>query len=56
MARVYMESKKTGKQYAVVKFDKEAGTITLKGEHAEFTEPFDKARFDRMGYELKQEA
>jgi len=51
---VYFENEKTGKRYDVVSFNKEEGTVTLKGQHAEFTEKFDKAKFQQMGYTLKQ--
>jgi len=52
---VYFYNEKTGRKYAVVKFDREAGTVTLKGEVYEFTEPFDRAKFEKMGYVLKTE-
>lgn len=51
---LYIENRKTGRRYTVVNFDKEAGTVTLKGERAEFTEKFDKQLFKDLGYDLKQ--
>jgi hypothetical protein len=51
---LYFENNKTGKKFRVVSIDKEQGTITLKGDHAEFTEAYDKDRFKSMGYQLKR--
>lgn len=57
MSKVYFKNEKTGKMFEVVGLDNAAGTITLKGEHAQFTEPYDKERFKQMGYTLvRQEA
>lgn len=53
--KLYFRNVKTGKRYAVVRIDKTANTVTLKGEMAEFTEPYDKERFKRMGYVLEKE-
>ena len=41
------------KRYKVLSFDIEKNTVTLQGSgpHA-FVEPFDKARFEAMGYKL----
>jgi glutamine amidotransferase-like uncharacterized protein len=55
MTTVYFQNKATGKKYRVVSMDKDKGTITLKGEHAEFTEKYDKAHFKELGYELVKE-
>lgn len=55
MAEVAFVNEKNGKRYTVVKFDKEHGKIVLKGEHGvEFTENYDKALFQRLGYKLAQ--
>lgn len=55
MAEVFFENAKTGKRYSVVRFDQEAGKVTLKGEvGVEFAEKFDRAAFEEMGYTLKQ--
>jgi glutamine amidotransferase-like uncharacterized protein len=50
----YFLHEKTGKRYDIVSFNKETGEVRLKGQHAEFTEKFDKARFQEMGYTLMQ--
>lgn len=55
MAELYFENEKTKKRYTVIRFDRNAGTVTLRGEHGvDFTEPYDKERFQQMGYQLKQ--
>lgn len=54
MAELYFVNEKTGKKYQVIKFDRDAGTVHLKGEHGEFVEKFDKERFQMMGYTLSQ--
>ena len=54
MPEVALVNEKTGKKYKIVKFDKDAGTITLVGEHnVEFTERYDKELFVKLGYTLK---
>jgi hypothetical protein len=53
--KVYFCNQKTGKKYEVVRIDKATNTVTLKGETATFTEPYDKDRFKRMGYVLEKE-
>jgi hypothetical protein len=55
MTTVYLRHAKTGKRYKVVALDKTAGTITLKGENAEFTEPYDPPRFKKLGYTLEKD-
>jgi hypothetical protein len=54
VANFYFVNEKTGKKYQVLAFDRDAGTVRLKGELAEFTERFDKERFKQWGYVLKQ--
>jgi hypothetical protein len=55
MAEVFFESAKTHKRYTVVKWDKEANKVTLKGESGlEFEEKFKPDLFKQMGYTLKQ--
>lgn len=55
MAEVFFESAKTKRRYQVVKFDKEHGKITFKGESGlEFTENYKPDFFKQMGYSLKQ--
>lgn len=55
MIKVYFKNEKTGKKYEVVKLDKEKSEVTLRGEYAEFTEPYDKERFMKLGYVLVKE-
>jgi hypothetical protein len=56
VAELYFENEATKRRYKVVKFDREAGTVTLIGQHNKpFTEKFSKERFQAMGYQLKQE-
>lgn len=54
MPEIYFENENTKKRFKVVEFNREAGTVRLKGDNAEFTESYDKERFQRMGYALKQ--
>lgn len=54
MTTLYFRNVKTGKRYQVIKMDKEKNEIVLKGEFAEFTEPYDKQRFIDNGYVLEQ--
>ena len=55
MTKIFFQNEKTGKRYLVVGMDNGAGTITLQGPHATFTEPYDKERFKRLGYTLVKE-
>lgn len=48
----YLVHTETKREFKVVRLDKEAGQITLAGEHTEFVEPFDKERFKANGYTL----
>ena len=48
--KIFYVNEHTGKEFEVIARDKEANTITLKGEYGEFTETFDKERFVAMGY------
>lgn len=53
MTKIYFENTATGKRYEVVGIDKApdgSETITLKGEFAEFKEPYSKERFKKLGY------
>lgn len=52
MAEIFFKNVKTGKKYRVVKLDKAENEITLQGEYGEFTEKYNKARFERLGYVL----
>ena len=59
MAKIYLKNDKTGNRYEVVRMDnaKTPPEVVLKGENSsvEFTEPFDKEKFKRMGYSLVKE-
>ena len=46
----FLINETTGRKFEVIALDKEKGEITLKGEYAQFTEPFDLERFARLGY------
>lgn len=53
MAKLYFENGKTGKRYELVRRD--GDKLVLKGEHGvEFSEPYDKDWFQRLGYKLVQ--
>ena len=56
MAQIAFRHKKTGKTFMVLSFDKtvEPPQVTLKGDHSTFVEPYDKKRFEALGYELVQ--
>lgn len=54
MIELYFRNTKTERRYKVIRIDKEKGEITLKGEYSEFTEPYDKERFQRLGYVLEK--
>lgn len=53
--KLYFRNQKTNKRYEVVRMDKAEGVVVLRGAHAEFTEPYDKENFKRMGYILEKE-
>lgn len=53
--KLYFRNTVTGKRYQIISLDKKAGTIVLKGDHAEFTETYDKTRFAEMGYVLEKD-
>lgn len=52
MSKVFLKNNKTGKQYEVVNVDKDRNVVILKGQFNQFEEPFDKARFKELGYDL----
>lgn len=52
--KMYFVNKSTGRRYEIVGFDGAAGTVTLRGETATFTEPYDKARILKNGYKLEK--
>ena len=50
---IYFRHSKTDRRFRVVSLDKVTNMVTLKGEHAEFTQPYDKEHFKRLGYVLE---
>lgn len=52
--QIAFRNKKTQKTFKVIGFDNEAKTVTMQGElnTQPFVEPYDKARFEALGYEL----
>jgi len=55
MAKFYLVSSRTGKKFRILKRDKDAGTVLLKGDIAEFEEPYDMEKFKSQGYTLVKE-
>lgn len=55
MSKIYLRNQHTNKRYQVIALDKEKKLVTLRGEHAEFKEPYDPARFKRLGYVIEKE-
>ena len=53
---LFFRNEKTGAMFKVVGQDLAAGTITLKGDYGEFTEPYSKERFVELGYKLVKQA
>lgn len=51
--KLVLRNDTTGKEYEVIAVDTEHGTVTVKGELCEFTEPLDWDRFKAMGYKRK---
>lgn len=49
---IFLVHEETKREFRVIKFDKEAKTVTLQGEHASFVEQFDKDQFKRLGYDI----
>ena len=56
MTQLALKNKETGKIYPIVKWDKSANQITLKGENSQFDVEFDKDNLKEMGYTLVQVA
>jgi hypothetical protein len=52
---LYFENVNTKRRYRVLALDKVEGTVTMQGEHVKFTEPYDRARFEKLGYRLVKE-
>jgi hypothetical protein len=55
MTTLYLVNQQTKKRYQIVHLDKETGIVTLRGEHAEFKEKYDRDRFKALGYTLVKE-
>ena len=55
MPNLYFRNVPTGRRYKVLGLDKARGVIILQGPNAKFEEPYDKARFERLGYVLEKE-
>lgn len=54
MKKAYVVHARTGEKYEVIKFDKAEGKFTLKPSVGEaFEEPYDKSRFEKMGYTVQ---
>ena len=53
--KAYFENQMTKRRFEIISFDKEAGTVTLKGSHSTIEEPYDKDRLKKMGYKLIKE-
>lgn len=49
---IFLVHTETKREFRVIKFDKDAKTVTLQGEHATFEETFDKDQFKRLGYDI----
>lgn len=43
----------THRRFRVVQWDRTTNTVTLQGDIATFTQPFDKVLFKRLGYVLE---
>lgn len=51
MPDLYFENLSTGKRFKVVDIDREAGVITMTGQHeVPFTTDYSKELFERLGY------
>lgn len=56
MSDLYFRHTKTQRRFRVVEWDKAQGMVTLQGDHATFTQAFDKALFKRLGYVLESQS
>lgn len=55
MSKVFFRNQQTDKRYEVISLDKDKQVVTLRGEHGTFQEPYDPARFKRLGYVLEKD-
>lgn len=53
--RAFFKNVHTGNRYEIIEFDKKAGTVTLRGKTATFTEVYTKERMKHLGYKLETE-
>ena len=52
--KLFLKNVHTGKRYEIVKLDKDAGKVTLRGETTEFVEDYSKERMIALGYKLER--
>jgi len=52
MPKLFFHHAKTGRDYEIIRMAEDKSEITLRGEHTEFTTPYDKELFQRLGYSL----
>jgi hypothetical protein len=52
---LFLENKTTNRKYRVIRLDKEAGKLWLKGDYGEFDVDYNKDRLKQMGYALVRE-
>jgi hypothetical protein len=50
--KIYLRNKATGRQFEVIKVDRERNVLIIKGTVSTYEEPNDKDRLKRLGYEL----
>lgn len=55
MTVAYLRHAKTNKRYRIVSIDRRKNTVVLASADRQFTEPYDKERFQRLGYVLETE-
>lgn len=55
MPTLFLRHKVTKKRYRIVTMDKAKNEITLQGELATFTQPYDKEELQRLGYVLEKD-
>lgn len=54
MTELVFVNEKSGRRYRVIKFNKEAGTVTMVGPHGlEIEERYSREKFENLGYKLQ---
>lgn len=53
--KLYFRHQKTNRRYEILGFDKEKGEVRLKSDYAEFEMPYDKSKFEKLGYVFEKE-